>query len=211
MASTQQAHEDSVALLYFNDEEARTVEAVAERLIPGDGTDPGATDAGVVYYIDRAVAGVSTDLQTVYRRGLRELTELCRREHGAPFTDLDPAVRDEVIRRFLGPEVQESAEGLQFGPSDQPGGAILLRFFAVIREHTVEGYFCDPAYGGNRGAVGWKLVGFPGAYWGYTAEQMSPGFDGRTLPIKTLSDLRRELRSLPPNDVFTANLTDPEL
>jgi hypothetical protein len=39
---------------------------------------------------------------------------------------------------------------------------------------------------------------------------MGPGFDGRSLPIKTLSDLRRELRSLPPNEVFTRNQTEPE-
>jgi gluconate 2-dehydrogenase gamma chain len=72
-----------------------------------------------------------------------------------------------------------------------------------VREHTVEGFFCDPAYGGNRDAVGWRLVGFPGAQWGYTAEQMAPGFDGRTIPIMTLADLRRRLPDLPPNDTYT--------
>ena len=75
----------------------------------------------------------------------------------------------------------------------------------VIREHTVEGYFCDPVYGGNRGAVGWRLVGFPGAQWGYTAQQMKPGFDATVIPIKTLSDLRRELKNLPDNAQYYTN------
>jgi gluconate 2-dehydrogenase gamma chain len=95
-----------------------------------------------------------------------------------------------------------------FGPEDQLAGvdlSVVGRLLTIIREHTVEGYFCDPVYGGNRGAVGWKLVGFPGAHWGYTAEQMAPGFDGRGIPIKTLSDLRRELRDLPANETFYRN------
>jgi gluconate 2-dehydrogenase gamma chain len=184
----------SVALTFFNDEEAATVEAIAERVIPGDGVDAGATEAGVVYYIDRALAGISADLQVVYRLGLRALEDLCQAHHGRPFRALDAEQQDGLVRRFLGAEVRDSAEGLMFSPDDQSvdaGARRLGRLFTVIREHTVEGYFCDPVYGGNRGAVGWKLVGFPGAHWGYTAEQMAPGFDGRTIPIKTLSDLRR--------------------
>jgi gluconate 2-dehydrogenase gamma chain len=83
--------------------------------------------------------------------------------------------------------------------------ALLVRLFAVVREHTIEGLFCDPVYGGNRGAVGWRLVGFPGVHWGYTAEQMKEGFDGRAIPIRTLSDLRQGLDSLPDDDTFTRN------
>jgi gluconate 2-dehydrogenase gamma chain len=199
----------SHALQFFNDEEARTVEALAERIIPGDAQNPGARDAGVVYYIDRAVNGFSSDLQIVYRLGLRELDEHCRGRYDAPFTDLPEARQDDVVRELLGPEVAASSTGLQFSRDDQPAGPRLLRLLAVVREHTVEGYFCDPVYGGNREAVGWKLVGFPGAHWGYTAEQMAPGFDGRSIPIKTLSDLRRQLKELPPNEVFTKGGTTP--
>jgi len=72
----------------------------------------------------------------------------------------------------------------------------------VVREHTIEGFFCDPVYGGNRDAVGWRLVGFPGAQWGYTAEQMQPGFDATSIPIKTLADLRAELAVPPANEQF---------
>jgi gluconate 2-dehydrogenase gamma chain len=199
---------DDVALTFFSDEEARTVEAFAERIIPGDGPDPGATEAGVVYYIDRSLAGISQDLQPVYRLGLRALEALCGSEHGRPFHQLGSEEQDAIVRRFLGPEVGEPAAGLMFGVEDQAVRAdhgLIARLAVVIREHTVEGFFCDPVYGGNRDTVGWKLVGFPGAHWGYTAEQMAPWFDGRSIPIKTLSDLRRELRILPDNAIFYRN------
>ncbi len=65
-------------------------------------------------------------------------------------------------------------------------------FFAVVYEHTLEGTFGDPLYGGNRDAVGWKLVGFPGAQWGYTAEQMQLGYDAKQMKVLTLADLRQE-------------------
>jgi gluconate 2-dehydrogenase gamma chain len=207
---------DSVALTYFNDYQARTVEAITERIIPANSADAGATQAGVVYYIDRTITGFSSDLQRVYRLGLRELDTLCDREHSKKFVDLTDEQRDGILRQFLGSEagggkrahpaglVQSAPEEADpgqagFGSSGGTDLELLRFFFAVIREHTVEGYFCDPIYGGNRGAVGWRLVGFPGAQWGYTAEQMKPGFDATAIPIKTLSDLRRELKNLPDN------------
>jgi len=41
------------------------------------------------------------------------------------------------------------------------------RFFDFAREMTIEGYFCDPIYGGNRDMVAWRYVGFPGARYDY--------------------------------------------
>jgi gluconate 2-dehydrogenase gamma chain len=207
---TSKSFSDLDALTYFTDFQARTIEAIAERIIPADGTQGGATKAGVVYYIDRAISGFSIGLQRVYRLGLRELEHFCQRQFTAEFVDLSPEQQDQVIRWFIGDEVggtnkldriqspfremaasEGTAEGIDFG--------LLHSMFAVIREHTVEGYFCDPVYGGNRGAISWRLVGFPGVQWGYTAEQMKPGFDARQIPIKTLADLRRELNNLPDN------------
>lgn len=213
------AEGNSIALLFFNDFEARTVEALTERIIPGDDGGVGATDAGVVYYIDRAVAGFSMPLQKVYRLGLRELEAVCRRNYRKSFVELDGSRQDEVVRRFLGPETSEAAEAPKpvgeddhdFAPDDRGArsqdlnSSLLERLLAVVREHAIEGLFCDPAYGGNRNAVGWRLVGFPGVHWGYTAEQMKEGYDGRQLPIRTLSDLRRDLKSQPDNAVFTSN------
>src|SRR5579875_1803998 len=204
------APSDRAALMYLNDFEARTVEAITERIIPA-GEVGGAAEAGVVYYIDQALAGFSTKLQRVYRLGLRELDAWCDREFSAHFVDLPPERQDTLVRMLLGPELAGPGTAVPPGSiepestaagatpaardaaadgGDGSGPGLLHRLFAVIREHTIEGYFGDPVYGGNRDAVGWRLVGFPGAQWGYTAEQMRPGFDSRSIVVKTLADLR---------------------
>ena len=55
---------------FFNDDDAATVAAFAERLMPGAPGKPGARDAGVLNYIDLALAGAYADQQDFYRRGL---------------------------------------------------------------------------------------------------------------------------------------------
>src|SRR6201995_3513135 len=100
---------DSVALTYFNDYQARTVEAIAERIIPANGDDAGATEAGVVYYIDRTITGFSTGLQRIYRLGLRELESFCNRNHSAQFVDLTAEQQDDILRELLGNEVTKPA------------------------------------------------------------------------------------------------------
>jgi gluconate 2-dehydrogenase gamma chain len=40
-------------------------------------------------------------------------------------------------------------------------------FFETLLANTIEGYFSDPVYGGNRGMIGWQMIGFPGAYAQY--------------------------------------------
>jgi len=40
-------------------------------------------------------------------------------------------------------------------------------FFDLLLQNTIEGFFSDPIYGGNRDMVGWKLIGFPGARYDY--------------------------------------------
>lgn len=86
-------------------------------------------------------------------------------------------------------------------PQDRLG-----EFFRLVREHTVQGYFGDPAYGGNRDAAGWALLGFPGAQRGYSLDQLKPGFDGSQIPILTVNDLYRQIyaRRLAPTNEGTA-------
>ncbi len=179
------------ALTILSEEEANTIDAIAGRIIPGDAADPGAREAGAKIYIDRALGGFLRELRPFYRRAILGLDALTQERHGAAFADLETEAQDAVLA--------DLERGGQGGTGDTEvrdvgwdEGSLLSTFFEVVREHILQGTFGDPAYGGNRDLVGWRLLGFPGARWGYTLEEMAPGVDAMSLPVKSLADLRRE-------------------
>lgn len=163
-------------LLFLSPEQAATIDALVGQIIPSEEGSPGAREAGVTEYIDRGLAGFFRDLRPLYRNGLLALAELTAELTSSSFTQLDEESRRGVVAR------------LDATRREQPG-ELVGTFFAVVREHTIQGYFGDPAHGGNRGLVGWRLVGFPGAQWGYSPEQMAPGFDTTSIPLLTVKDL----------------------
>ena len=145
---------------FFNRDQAATISAFAERLMPAAPGMPGALDAGVLNYIDLALAGAYADLQDFYRRGLAQLDQYCRKTYQSTFARLGAARQDEVIAAL--------EEGKITGftwPTAQ-------EFFSTIRTHTMEGMFADPVYGGNKNFAGWRLVGFPGAQAIFTRADM---------------------------------------
>ena len=177
--------------MFFNAAEARTLDAVTARIMPSEPDGKGAREAGVVTYIDHAVAGYFRDLQTIYRVGLQQLDCHCLANAAAVFPDLSVTQQDDVLRRLdTGAGVSSAGASADILDSDTKE-SILSRFFAIVREHTIQGMFCDPMYGGNRNFTGWKLIGFPGAQWEYTEEQMRPGFDATKIPVLSLGDLQR--------------------
>ncbi len=72
---------------FFTVEEAATLAAVADRIIPPD-QDPGAAAADVVNYIDRQLNGPLKKYRRAYREGLPAL---------ARFASLAPAERDALL------------------------------------------------------------------------------------------------------------------
>jgi gluconate 2-dehydrogenase gamma chain len=136
---------------FLNHDNAATIAAFTERLMPGAPGKPGARDAGVLNYIDLALSGAYADLQDFYRRGLAQLDGYCRKNYNQPFVRLDSAQQDEVIMALD----EGKATGFNW-PTAQA-------FFDTVRTHTIEGMFADPIYGGNKDFAGWRLVGFPGA------------------------------------------------
>src|SRR6478672_4804615 len=141
---------------FLNDDDAVTVAAFAERLMPTAPGKPGARDAGVLNYIDLALSGAYAELQEFYRRGLSQLDAYCRKTYNEPFVRLDSGRQDEVITALE----QGKAAGFTW-PDAQA-------FFDTVRTHTIEGLFADPVYGGNKDFAGWRLVGFPGGQAVYT-------------------------------------------
>jgi gluconate 2-dehydrogenase gamma chain len=181
-------------LVFFNVNEARDVEAMAGRILPGTAGDPGAVEAGVLTYIDRATEGAYRELQSAYRKGLAELERQCTERHGASFADIAEQRQDKLLG-----ELDEAWFLHEAGEREITDAQLLVlaQLFGMVRQHTLEGVFGDPAYGGNRDGVGWRLIGFPGAQWGYAVEQMRPGFDAASIPPKSLADLRAERREGP--------------
>lgn len=160
----------------------RLLDALVARILPGDRDDPGAREAGAVDYILRTLTTTEPAVGGLYRDGLDRLDSICQGGYGAGFADLDPQDQDTVLGELCGRAERElQAGGL---PRDA-----LLRFFLVVCEHTLQGMFGDPVHGGNRDAVGWRLIGFPGVQWGYTAEQMRPGYDATTIPVRSVTEL----------------------
>jgi gluconate 2-dehydrogenase gamma chain len=145
---------------FLNDDNAATIAAFAERLMPGAPGKPGARDAGVLNYIDLALAGAYSDQQDFYRRGLAALDAYCRKTFNQLFVKLSAAQQDEVIT------------ALEQGKASEFTYPTAQAFFNAVRTHTMEGMFADPIYGGNKDFAGWKLVGFPGAQPFFTAADM---------------------------------------
>lgn len=135
-------------------------------------------DAGCAIFIDRQLAGPYGDFERLYmhgpfqdgtpqqgdqsaltprqryRIGLASLNDHCRNELGSTFAELSGDQRDQVL-------TQLEADDIQLDDIDTP------LFFEIVLQNTMEGFFADPMYGGNRDMVSWKMIGFPGARYDY--------------------------------------------
>ncbi len=162
---TARAAQESAKPLTLSPHEWRTVESIAARIVPSDDGSPGATEAGCVNFVDKALAHEESELRPAYATGLRAVDAVSTKRHAKPFAELDSESQDALLVALQ----DGAAEGW---PSDAgPSGD----FFETLRTHSLMGFLADPKYGGNRNWVGWKHVGYPGArheVGGYSAEQM---------------------------------------
>jgi gluconate 2-dehydrogenase gamma chain len=164
---------------FFTADEAAFVDAAVARFIPADELGPGAKEAGVTTFIDRQLAGPYGRAATwymqgpwekgektqgyqyrlgpadLYRTAIKGIDDHCKdRFGGKVFRELATDQQDDVLETIDKQDVK--LQGIS-------GSSFLMFFF----RNTVEGFFADPIYGGNRDMVGWKLIGFPGAHYDY--------------------------------------------
>jgi gluconate 2-dehydrogenase gamma chain len=124
---------------FFTPEEARTVEAISEQIIPAD-QDPGAARAGVVNYIDRQLVGHYAEYQKTYRQGIASVEKASLTTFTARFVDLPFEQQTKVLHAIEKKERE---------------------FFSLIVPHTMQGFYGDPRHGGNRDRMSWKMLGVP--------------------------------------------------
>ena len=129
--------------------EAATLDAICARLIPSDDGTPGAKEARAADYIDRSLAGYLAGSRKAYAAGLAAVDAYAKSSKGTLFTALSPADQDAILAATQ----KNSATG--FAPNS-------AAFFNMVWGHTLQGTFCDPAYGGNANFVGWDMISYPG-------------------------------------------------
>ena len=164
---------------YFTQQEAATVEAFVDRLIPPEPQTPGGKDCGCAVFIDRQLAGPygrneafymagpfqqgtkqqgpqsALTIAEQYRKALAAFDAAClKRFNGKAFVTLSDEQKDDVIK------------GLEDG-SFKLDGFDGKEFFGQILKDTQNGFLADPIYGGNKDMAAWKMIGFPGAHYDY--------------------------------------------
>ena len=172
----------------------------------------GARVAGVGYYIDGQLAGgwgqghrfylngpffppptAATAGRCRWRRptciarSCQHTTSTCVRRTAHSYVELDAATQTQALNDLrTGKAVIPLAGSTAFTSVD---------FFIMFRQNVLEGMLADPSYGGNRGMVGWKWIGFPGdpmrrgdVYYKYV-------FTDKPYPYEHKPLLRRSTRS----------------
>ncbi len=122
--------------------------ALAERLLPSDERGPGAKEANVAAFLERAVTDERLQaLSVLLQRGCAFLDEAAQSMAQVSFVVLDAAQKDELIGRLVDGHMR-------------PDGFSAPTFLRVALALTLEGFLGDPRHGGNAGSIGWQFFGF---------------------------------------------------
>lgn len=122
----------------FTRSEAEVIDALTSRILPSVDGRPGAREAGVLYFIDRALATFNASQKKLYADGIADLDRRAARKQmgAANFAALTPGQQDDVLRA-----VEKTP------------------FFQAARFDTICGAFALPTWGGNRDHAGWRVIG----------------------------------------------------
>src|SRR5262249_45297708 len=116
--------------------DAADVEAFAAQIVPSDET-PGAREARVVYFVDKALATVAKNQRGAIDTGLKELrARVAKAQRGATSFAALPSDKQIAIIAALEKDKHQ--------------------FFFFMRQATMMGMLSMPDYGGNYNKVGWK-------------------------------------------------------
>ena len=147
--------------------------AVVDTLIPGDDLSPSGSDCGVVTFIDRQLASAWGGGDKMYRNGPFH-PGTPEQGYQLPLSPRDYfaagiAAANDWSRKTYGKAFDRLSADDRIAALEtmELGGAEFAQlssraFFERLLEITMEGFFSDPIYGGNRNKVSWHMIGFPG-------------------------------------------------
>lgn len=158
------------------------VKAAVDTIIPADELTPSGTDCGLASFIDRQLAGgfgngarlyrqgpflpakpelgyqLALTPREFFRAGIEAANAWTKKVYGREFDRLNEAQREEALA------------AMDSGKADFNAGFTSAFFLENFLQLTMEGFFADPIYGGNRDKVAWKMIGFPGLPASYRDE-----------------------------------------
>ena len=173
VAASSPAPADAEPPLTLTATEYAFIEAAVDTLIPADDLSPSGSQCGVATFIDRQLAGaygtgarlyrqgpfpkgkpeqgyqLSLNPREFFRAGVASANEFTRKAYGKDFDRLNDEQRIAALKTME----EGKAEFKGFGSA---------MFFNALLQITMEGFFADPIYGGNRDMASWKMVGYPG-------------------------------------------------
>jgi hypothetical protein len=128
-------------------QEQVVLRAAVDRILPADDF-PGAWEAGAWEYLERQLDGPLLGMRELVRSGLMGLDTEAVARFGSEFAALPPEAQDALLC-----DVEKSAVRTAWSVAPE-------RFFALLVRTTAEGFYADPAQGGNRDRVSWVMTGF---------------------------------------------------
>ena len=162
---------------YLTQSEADFLTGAVDVLIPED-EYPSASQAGVVDYIDMQLAtdwgaGAGLYMDPPFAEGTPEQGYQLGLVPAAMYRQAIAALQAHLpAAGFAALSAQQAEEFIQqlADGSIDAGEVPADVFFEHLHQNTIEGYFADPLYHGNRDMAGWKMIGFPGAHAYYLTE-----------------------------------------
>ena len=156
-ASRAAVRGEQVSYEVLTAEQAADLDGIAAQIIPSDDDLPGAREARVVVFIDRALGSFAADQKELLLQGVDDLNSEAsnRWPRAGRFAELSEEQQHELLTEI----------------EDDP-------FFEAVRFAVLTGMFAHPDWGGNQEGAGWKVLGYEPRYvWrppfgAYDAEEM---------------------------------------
>lgn len=131
----------------FSENEMLCLTALCEQIIPVD-EDPGATDAGVVHFIDKQTAIRFPREKGLFSSGIRALQSYCKFHLERKFEELESEKQIEVMKLI---ERGELPAG-EWKEDEQKS------FFRKLIDRTMQGFYGSPRHGGNKNYVSYRML-----------------------------------------------------